>query len=202
MARHQRSRLALGSATAGAALVLLAGCTASHAASTAGRSHSVSPAPSATASASPTPAASTSAAPSPGAERCHTTALRASLVMPDAGAGQRYVMIKLTNRSTVTCALYGYGGLQLLDANRHPVPTRVHRIPPAAHRLSLTPGASATSQLHWTAVPGTGEPVSAACEPSPSFADVTPPDEVTSLRVPWTMGPVCQRGAIDQQPYR
>jgi hypothetical protein len=137
----------------------------------------------------------------PGTGRCHTAALTASLVEPSAGAGQRYVKISLTNRSTTTCVLLGYGGLQLLDAAGHPLATRLHRVPPPAHSINLPPRASATSQLHWSAVPGAGEPVSGACEPTPQAANVTPPDETASLRVPWTMGAVCLHGSVDQQPY-
>jgi Protein of unknown function (DUF4232) len=157
-------------------------------------------------SSSPSPGATPSAAPSESgggaSDRCHTPALSAALVMPDAGAGQRYVMIKLTNSSTTTCTIFGYGGMQLADAARAPLPTRLTRVsPPAPHRVTLAPGASAVSQLHWTAVSGTGEPVTGACEPPPSLAQVTPPDETTPLTVPWTMGAVCQHGAVDQQPY-
>jgi len=111
-------------------------------------------------------------------------------------------MIKLTNSSAAMCTIFGYGGMQLTDSASSPVPTRLTRVnPPAPHRVTLAPGASAVSQLHWTAVPGTGEPATGACESSATFAQVTPPDETASLPVPWTMGPVCQRGAIDQQPY-
>ncbi len=133
---------------------------------------------------------------------CRASGLQAALVRPDAGAGQRYAMIRLTNRSAKACVVYGYGGLQLLNAARHALPTRVHRVPPTPGRVTLPPGASATSALHWTAVPGAGEPTTGACEPTPSFALVTPPDETTSLTVPWTMGPACQHGAMEQQPYR
>jgi hypothetical protein len=152
---------------------------------------------------SPLPSPSGGALGAGSADRCHPAALRASLVKPGAGAGQRYATVALTNRSATTCAIYGYGGLQLLDAAKGPLPTQLRRVsPPAAGRLSLRPGASASSQLHWSAVPGTGEPVSATCEPVPRFVRVIPPDEYGSLIVPWTLGPVCQHGAIDQQPYR
>jgi len=157
-------------------------------------------------SASPLPSAAPSVSPSESgggaSTRCHTAALSAALVMPDAGAGQRYVMIKLTNTSAAACTIFGYGGMQLADAASAPLPTKLTRVrPPSPGQVTLAPGASAHSQLHWTAVPGTGEPVTGACEPSPSLAQVTPPDETASLTVPWTMGPVCQHGAIDQQPY-
>ncbi|MEP6698058.1 MAG: DUF4232 domain-containing protein [Pseudonocardiales bacterium] len=158
--------------------------------------------------ASPSASASTSApAGTPpsrhsASDRCRTSAVRASFASPDAGAGQRYVLLKLTNTSATECSIFGYGGMQLVDAARHPLPTSLKRVsPPAPKRVHLAPGASAVSQLHWTAVPGMGEPTTGACEQTPSFALVTPPDETTTVQVAWTMGPVCQHGAIDQQPY-
>jgi hypothetical protein len=30
---------------------------------------------------------------------------------------------------------------------------------------------------------------------------VIPPDETTSLSVPWTQGPVCDRGRIEERAY-
>jgi hypothetical protein len=31
---------------------------------------------------------------------------------------------------------------------------------------------------------------------------VIPPDEHTALRIRWTLGPVCDRGRLEQQAYR
>jgi len=43
----------------------------------------------------------------------------------DAGVGNLALMYRLHNRSAQACTLYGYPGIQLLDANRRPLPTRL-----------------------------------------------------------------------------
>jgi len=58
------------------------------------------------------------------APTCQTSQLQAALEMPDAGAGQRYVTLVLTNTGA-TCQLTGYVGLQLLAAGGAPIPTLV-----------------------------------------------------------------------------
>ena len=70
-------------------------------------------------------------------------------------AGSRYATAALTNRTSSTCRVYGYGGVQLLDAARHPLPTHQIRDPgtPPHPVLLLSPGGSASSQLHWSPLP-------------------------------------------------
>ena len=68
---------------------------------------------------------------------------------------------------------------------------------PAPTVLTLAPDASAFTVLHWTAVPGPGEAATGDCEAVPAAAQVTPPDETTQIVIAWTMGPVCQQGAVD-----
>jgi len=114
------------------------------------------------------------------------------------GAGQRYAALVLTNRSGHPCQTFGYVGMQLLDSAGRPAPTRVTRArPPAPTVLTLAPDGSAFTVLHWTVVPGAGEPATGDCEPDPAAAQVTPPDETTQQVVAWTLGPVCQLGAVD-----
>jgi hypothetical protein len=110
------------------------------------------PAPTTPGTRPPTPAP-TSITPAPttpaGPGRCHTADLTAGLHHLDPGAGQRYDVLALTNRSTSTCRVYGYGGVQLLDAARRPLPTHQMRGRYAPPRLVLLrPGASAYSLLH------------------------------------------------------
>lgn len=152
----------------------------------------------------PTAAHPPTAHPQPaGPARCHTGDLSARLGFIEGAAGNRYSALVLTNRSGHTCTVYGYGGLQLLDANRQPVPTRQARdpqVPP--QRVLLRPGMSAHADLHWGAVPSGDESVTGPCEPEPAYLLVTPPDETRSLRIGWAAGPVCQHGVIDQGAYR
>jgi hypothetical protein len=153
----------------------------------------------------PTPApTSTTAAPTTpaGPDRCHTADLTAGLHHLDPGAGQRYEVLVLTNRSTSTCRVYGYGGIQLLDATRRPLPTHQLRSPYARPRLvTLRPGASAYTVLHWTVAPDKTEATTWPCEPTPSYLLVTPPDETQPITIAWSADSVCQHGSIGQPAY-
>jgi hypothetical protein len=134
--------------------------------------------------------------------RCHTSQLAASLRAGSPGAGQRYALLSLRNRSRRTCRVFGYAGLQLLDANRRKLPTTLVRDrAKAPRRVVLAPGHRTRALLHWTIVPGPGEPQTGACEPAPRWAQVTPPDERALLLIPWRLGPVCQHGRIDITPF-
>jgi Protein of unknown function (DUF4232) len=137
-----------------------------------------------------------------GPGRCHTADLAAGLRGLDSAAGNRYAAIVLTNRSSRTCRIHGYGGIGLLDANRRPVPTRQVREPaPPPQLITLAPGASAYSRLHWGAVPATGDNQTGPCQPQARYLLVTPPDETRSITVSWPFDLVCQRGRIDQTAY-
>ncbi|GAA4612221.1 DUF4232 domain-containing protein [Saccharopolyspora hordei] len=163
------------------------------------------PAPGLSASAAATGATdqATREAPEPKAgTRCHTSMLTGSLQNPDAGAGQRYAELTLTNSSGETCTLYGYGGFQLVDANGQPIPTNAVRTPnPGPSLITLAPGESASATLHWTAVPHEGEPTDGPCAPTAARLMVIPPDETDALPVTWTGGPVCGFGTIDGTAY-
>jgi len=153
----------------------------------------------------PTPAPTTippTRTPPPGPGRCHTADLTAGLHQLDPGAGQRYDVLVLTNRSTSSCRVYGYGGIQLLDAARRPLPTQQLRGRYAPPQLVLLrPGASAHSVLHWTVVPDNAEGQTWPCQPTPSYLLVTPPDETQPITVVWSSGSVCQHGQIAQPAY-
>jgi hypothetical protein len=133
--------------------------------------------------------------------QCSTADLAAQLKAGSPGAGQRYATIVLTNASGRTCTVGGYGGLALLGSPGQGVPTDVRRnASPAPTTLSLPPGGSARSLLHWTVNPATDES-STACEPTAVTAVVTPPNQTTAALQPWTFGVVCQHGRIDQNAY-
>lgn len=185
---------------AGFALLLAAaGCGGGTTTPTAGGASSTAPAPSAAPTSSTGPATPGTPA---GPGRCHTADLTAHLRPLDSAAGQRYAAVQLTNRSASTCRVFGYGGVQLLDANHQPLPTRQVRDPLAPPRLVLLePGASASSRLHWGVVPADTESQTGPCEPTPAQLLVTPPDETQPIAVPWPYGPVCQHGRIDQTAY-
>ena len=142
----------------------------------------------------PSPAVS-SPAPTP---RCHTADLSATLRPLNSAAGQRYAALSLANQSGHTCQVYGYVGMLLLDGSSTPLPTNVVRnANPGPEVVSLAPGQSAFTVLHWTVVAGPGESQTAQCEPQPAYVEITPPDETTQLIVDWNMQFVCLHGRID-----
>jgi hypothetical protein len=133
--------------------------------------------------------------------QCTTAELSARLLPGSPGAGQRYATVVLTDTGGRTCTVTGYGGLALLGAPGQGVPTDLRRVAsPAPHPVTLSPGGSARSLLHWSAVPAADEN-GAACEPTATGVVVTPPDQTTALLRPWSSGPVCQHGDIEQQAY-
>jgi hypothetical protein len=82
------------------------------------------------------------------APRCHTAGLAASLAAGSPGAGQRYATLSLRNKGTRACHVFGYAGLQLLDAQHQPLPTTVIRDRTGAPRnRTLRPGARTRAPL-------------------------------------------------------
>jgi hypothetical protein len=118
------------------------------------------------------------------------------------GAGQRYATLVLRNTSDGACTIHGYGGVGLVDAGGAALPThQVRRSDPAPTTVTLQPGDTASSQLHWGAVPGAGDSSTGDCQPTPANLRVIPPDETDPLTVPWNQGPVCEGGTIEQTAY-
>ena len=179
------------------------GTSTSHSSTTsAGATSSSAAAPATSGSSSGgSPGGSTTSSGSPGTGRCHTGDLAGSLQPGDSGAGQRHATVVLRNTSDRTCTIRGYGGIGLVTASGAPLPTHQNRVSPAPATVTLRPGGSASSLLHWGAVPGTGDSTSGDCQPTPAALQVIPPDETAPLSIPWTQGPVCEAGTIDQQPY-
>ncbi|SNS60001.1 DUF4232 domain-containing protein [Actinacidiphila glaucinigra] len=84
-----------------------------------------------------------SAAATPGTPvaRCAAKDLAASVRAIDAGAGNRYAALVLTNTSRTACTTRGYVGLQLTGPDGAKVPTRVVRdTSQAAADLTVAPG--------------------------------------------------------------
>jgi uncharacterized protein DUF4232 len=141
------------------------------------------------------------AAPARTVTRCTVPMLLGKLRRPSAGAGQRYARLLLTNVTRRTCSLGGYIGAQLLDARNDPLPTRVVRdTSRGAHTVTLAPGKSATTVLHWSAVAGSGDRQTGTCQPTPARIEVTPPNATRHLVLRWRGGPVCERGRIVVTP--
>jgi len=132
--------------------------------------------------------------------QCSTANLSAQLKEGDPAAGSRYATLVLTNTSTHSCTLRGYGGLGLLGAPGQGVPTDLRRnASPSPTTLTVSPGGSVRSLLHWARIPAEDEP--GDCQPTAVTVVVTPPNQTTALLRPWEFGPVCQHGYIDQSAY-
>lgn len=132
----------------------------------------------------------------PSSSRCHTSELTASVKESDAAAGNRYATLLLTNRSQRTCTVFGYGGLQPLDAAKKQLPITLTRDTGGpATPVRLAPGANVGRTIHWGAVPSGSQPC-----PTPAYASIIPPDETDPLVIGWSLGPVCG-GRMDGWPY-
>ncbi|WP_198042868.1 MULTISPECIES: DUF4232 domain-containing protein [Actinoalloteichus] len=135
-------------------------------------------------------------------DRCHAGGLSGSLESLDSAAGNRYANLILTNDGDEPCAIYGYGGLELVDTDGTALPTQLERVAdPAPTLVELAPGEHATKLLHWGVVPGEEEEPEGDCGTEPTSIRVIPPDETDSLNVDWELGPVCQDGRIDGSVY-
>lgn len=196
------SRPIIAVAAGCAALALTAGCGAN------GDNASVTSGDTGGSSPSATPSAPSSA-PAPGAsdhaaatQACGTATLRAKLTMGGAAAGNRFAALVLTNTGAAACHTYGYVGLKLTGGGDPP--TKVVRSTEVGKPLPITlkPGKSAWSRLHWGNVPGTGDRQSGDCQPTATTLWVTPPDQRDHLTVKWTLGPVCEQGTINLNPLR
>jgi hypothetical protein len=148
-----------------------------------------------TSAATPTTApTSHAAAVSPATSRCHTSQLTASFGGQSGAAGTILGFIRLKNTGGVTCTLYGYIGMGLLDANKHPLPSTVVRgggmgsekqLPKTL--VTLAPGQVAHTEYSFSDVPsGTAT----SC-PTSTYVQITPPDETDYLLVTEKLGP-CQ----------
>ncbi|MEU5694881.1 DUF4232 domain-containing protein [Actinosynnema sp. NPDC020468] len=158
---------------------------------------SASPSPSAAPSSPAVPPTQATTA-APASNRCTADSLSAKAENSDAGAGNRYGKLVVTNKSGAECTLKGYSGLQLLDAGGQPVPTNLQRVDtPGPTPLTLAAGASAAANLHWTVVPTGSEPQDKPCEPEATSAAAIPPDETRPMSLTWGLGLVCGGGKIE-----
>lgn len=131
---------------------------------------------------------------------CSTEALSVSLAPGQPAAGNRYAALVLTNSSPSACRTQGWPGLQLTGEAGEKIPTEVVRDRSVPSRpLTLSPGGKASARLHWTVVPGEGDPSDGRC-PDPRAVRVIPPDEHTAKAADWRLGEVCGAGELDVRP--
>jgi hypothetical protein len=132
----------------------------------------------------------------PGAARdpggCSSAQLDVRLDRVDPGAGNRYAPLVFTNRSGADCTLRGRPALVVLDASGAPLPGAAPAADGPAETVTLEPGGSARSVLHWT--------VTADDCPDASALLVTPPGQGAATTLPFPAGRVC--GTLDVTPVR
>ncbi|WP_062215979.1 DUF4232 domain-containing protein [Streptomyces sp. NBRC 109706] len=132
---------------------------------------------------------------------CATEALAAEVTPLDAGAGNRYAALVLTNTTDAACRTQGWPGLELAAADGAALPTETVRDDSrAAVPLTLAPGESAWAQLRWTVVPGSADPADGGCGPEPTALRVIPPDTYDATPADWELGAVCGPGRIEALP--
>jgi Protein of unknown function (DUF4232) len=127
--------------------------------------------------------------------RCHTADLALEVGQADSGAGHTGLNLALVNTSTHRCRIYGYGGVQLLDAAGAALPTHQARVGPAPELMTLRPGQRAYSSVTWLHTPE-APPCSNA-----SFLQIIPPDETAPIRTPFNHT-VCGNDVLSQGAYQ
>ncbi|MGW7572895.1 DUF4232 domain-containing protein [Streptomyces sp. NPDC054765] len=132
---------------------------------------------------------------SSGAQRCHTSGLKASFATggdaaPDPNAsGDTTTSIVLTNKGSRACVIGGFPGVDLKSENGGE-PWSLARSSKKFSSITLQPGDSTDFTIN---VAMTKEETGFY---QPAYAEVTPPNETTSLTVQWPWGTlVDQRGA-------
>jgi hypothetical protein len=113
-------------------------------------------------------------------------------------AGTFLGQVVFRNISEQTCTLFGYPGLQRLDASRAPLPTEVIRLPEKPSSLvTLAPQEQASFGYSYCSGCGTSTDDQGTCTPVPSaFVEVTPPDERDFIVVPSTIASCDVNGRI------
>jgi hypothetical protein len=133
-------------------------------------------------SAYPTPGSGgTASGPGAGTPLCTAAQLSAALGSGNAGAGQIYTYLVVTNRSATTCHVTGYPGLSMLDAqgNQIGVPATYEHI--GYSPVVLVPGGSASDTIH-TVNRQTNSP--SECLPTSTSLRIYPPGSRISLDFP------------------
>jgi hypothetical protein len=108
---------------------------------------------------------------------CATSQLTAALGGGDAGAGNLYRYLVITNHSGTTCHLTGFPGVSLLSGSGAQIGPAASRVQEAYAPVVLKPGASASDTIHTANHMGT-------CLPTSAKVRVYPPGNRDSLVIP------------------
>ena len=121
--------------------------------------------------------------------RCHSAQLAVYVGRSGAALGHIGVTVNFKNVSTETCTLYGYPGLQMLNAAGHPIQTDVLRgtaytsIP--EHTVTLVSHAEAAFDLGFDDSTGYGLD---KC-PTSARVEITPPNAYRPITITWCIQP-------------
>lgn len=141
-----------------------------------------------------------------GPSRCHTSQLAVAFAGSEGAAGTIILTFRMANTTPTGCWLYGFVGMQMLDATGRNLPTRVVRNgglfsnQSGPTQFTLQPGQAATFLMAFGNVPVGSETI---C-PQAAQLVVTPPDEfdhVTLTVQGWPLSP-CNSGELDATPVR
>lgn len=124
-------------------------------------------------------------------ERCHSAVLGVSLGGAGVAVGHVGQVVTFKNHSSARCTLYGYPGLQMLNAARRELATDVLRgiaytVPAVPRRVvTLAPGAEASFDVGYDDATGYGFE---HC-PTSSSVEITPPGAYDPITVAWRIQP-------------
>ena len=105
-------------------------------------------------------------------------------------AGTHYTVdLVWTNRSSSSCSMTGFGGVDIDGPNSGAAGGPTYSLPRTGdtpHAVTLAPGASAHTVISY--IDSTGANPDAAKPWTPTHLMVTPPNQTTHISVPWTTG--------------
>jgi hypothetical protein len=123
---------------------------------------------------------------------CTAGQLSVALGGGDAGAGNLYRYLVVTNTGSAACQVDGFPGLSLLDANGKQIGQPATRRPLAHSPVVLRPGASASDTIHTANQQGT-------CETPSTRLRIYPPGSRQSLTFPGSIT-ICD-GLFEITPF-
>jgi hypothetical protein len=132
------------------------------------------------------------------ATTCQPSQLHIVVYGSAGAAGTIELTFSLTNTSTTTCTMYGYPGMQLLNASGADLSTNVIRgggltfESVAPTNVSLAPAQTAYYNLGYSDVPVGGE---TSC-PTASQIEITPPNDTSYAVVPVSGFDACGGGTL------
>ena len=141
-----------------------------------------------------------------GPSRCHTSQLAVAFAGSEGAAGTIILSFGMANAAPTGCWLYGFVGMQMLDASGRNLPTRVMRNgglfsnQSGPTQFTLQQGQAATFLVAFGNVPVGSE---TTCTQAAQLV-VTPPDEFDHMTLTvqgWPLSP-CNSGELDVTPVR